>query len=702
MLRSLFAGVTGLGANIIELDTVGNNISNVNTIGFKSARVTFKEILTQNVQSATRPSPDGGLGGVNPQQIGLGTVVGSIDTEFAQGNLRTTGTKTDLAIQGDGFFVLSDGLQQKYTRAGNFTFDADNTLVNASTGLKVQGVLADDVGNFSSGAVSDIQIDPTTVVPAQSTTTVQVFGNLSSQSDAKGTHLLQGGSLLATAVGGDDLRFLRSGANGNDLVLTTGDAIALQGSVGGNTISVEPFEVGPLPPAGDQDGTTINDLIGWMQSNLNAAAVAAGGPGGITVSLTADGSVNIDNPAGNPSLDDIKLNAGGRVQFNQVMIFGDTIGAGANQDSAATFLSPADETDLLSDIFNSDGEALNFQFDPSTNMTSILIGGTLGGEAITPRTFDVEDGVTQLSELMSRLTSAFRISNADGVTITPEGRIDVQGDVGTENGITNISIREEDNTFSNLGPSMEFGVVSEAKDADTYSVTSTVYDSHGNTHNLTLDFTKRTGFNVWDWRASLDGDEEITAGESGTVTFDENGRLVSFLYTDGGGQISLSPQAQDTQGASPLSIVIDPGTIGGVNGLTQYSQRDQIQAIADGFGTGRLTDFDIDRRGVITGRFSNDTVRDLARISMARFNNPSGLIRSGNNAYSISGNSGQPIYSFATEGGMGELNQGALEASNVDLSEQFTRLVVGQRAFQSNARIITTSDEVLQELVNIV
>ncbi len=702
MLRSLFAGVTGLGANIIELDTVGNNIANVNTIGFKSARVTFQEILTQNIRPATRPASSGGLGGVNPQQIGLGTVVGSIDSEFSQGNLRTTGSKTDLAIQGEGFFVLSDGLSQKFTRAGNFTFDANNTLVNAATGLKVQGTLADQNGVFASGALTDIRIDPSTVVPAQATTSVQVFGNLSSESDAQGTHLLQTGPLLATATAADDLRFLHTGADGTDLVLSTGDIIGLQGSVGGNSIASAQFEIGPLPPAGTQDGTTLSDLLTWMEGELNTAAAAAGGPGGITVSLAADGSVVLDNPAGNPELQDIKLNAGGRVAFNQIMLFGNSVPAGSNATSAATFLSPADQNDILSDVFNSDGDRLNFQFDSVTDTTSIEIGGTLGGSAITPTVFTVTKGVTQLSELVNRLTSAFRISNGQGITITDEGRFDVEGDVGLANGINNIAIREENNLLSNLGTSMDFGVITEAKDADKFAVTNTTYDSLGNTHNLTLEFTKRTGLNIWDWQASLDGNEQISAGETGTVTFDERGRLVSFLYTDGGGQISFRPQAAGDQGAAQVNITVDPGVIGGVNGLTQYSQRDQIQAVADGFGTGRLVDFDIDRRGVVTGRFSNDTVRDLARISMARFNNPSGLVRAGNNSFSVSGNSGQPIYSFATEGGMGALNNGALEASNVDLSEQFTRLVVGQRAFQANARVITTSDEVLQELVNIV
>lgn len=698
MLRSLFAGVTGLEANIVELDVVGNNISNANTVGFKSARVTFQEILTQNIQSATRPDEGGGLGGVNPQQIGLGAVVGAIDSEFTQGNLRTTGNKTDLAIQGEGFFVLSDGNSQAYTRAGNFMFDADNALVSAGTGMKVQGTMANERGEFVSGAVQDIQIDPSTVMPARATNSLKVWGNLDSESDAQGTHLLQTGPLLSTAAATDDLRFLHSGADGEDLQLTNGDVIALTGQIGGLDIPDTQFEIGEV--ADGFDGTTIQDLRDWFQAELRA-----NGAPGATVTLDADGAFTVNNAGGDPLMEDVKLLAGGRVSFNQVMLFGNQIQPGNTATSASTLLSPAEETDVISELYNSDGKKLNFQFedDGAGNMvTSIQIGGTLGGEAITPVVFEVEEGSTDLTELLSRLTQAFRISNADGVEIDSNGRIDVQGDVGLASGIDNIALREEGNLFSNIGTSIDFSVIDEAQDAATFSVTNTVYDSLGDTHNLTLAFTKRTGFNVWDWKAGLDGDEEITAGETGTVTFDEAGRLVSFLYTDGGGQVSFRPQAQGTSGAEPVSISIDPGTIGGVNGLTQYNSSDQIQSTGDGYGVGRLIDFDIDRDGVIAGRFSNDTVLNMARMSMAVFNNPSGLVRSGNNTYSVSGNSGTAVMGFANEGNAGLINSGALEASNVDLSEQFTRLVVAQRAFQSNARVISTSDEVLQELVNIV
>ncbi|PIE76088.1 hypothetical protein CSA17_04070 [bacterium DOLJORAL78_65_58] len=134
MFKSLYSGVSGLTANLTSLDVIGNNIANSNTTGFKSGRVTFNEMLTQTIRSASRPV-GGGLGGTNAQQIGLGTSVGSIDTNFNQGNFQTTGRTTDLAIQGSGFFILSDGTSNVYTRAGIFGLDSENSLVSPSTGL---------------------------------------------------------------------------------------------------------------------------------------------------------------------------------------------------------------------------------------------------------------------------------------------------------------------------------------------------------------------------------------------------------------------------------------------------------------------------------------------------------------------------------------------------------------------------------------
>lgn len=135
MMRAMFAGVSGLKNHQLKMDVIGNNIANVNTYGFKASRVTFQDIFSQTLRGGTAPS-ENGRGGTNPLQVGLGMAVASIDTFHTQGNLQPTGKGTDLAIQGDGFFVLTDGSKHYYSRAGIFDFDRDGNLVNPS-GLKV-------------------------------------------------------------------------------------------------------------------------------------------------------------------------------------------------------------------------------------------------------------------------------------------------------------------------------------------------------------------------------------------------------------------------------------------------------------------------------------------------------------------------------------------------------------------------------------
>ena len=140
MMRALYSGVSGLKNHQTRMDVVSNNISNVNTYGFKSSRVTFQDMISQTLSGAAKPEEN--RGGVNPRQVGLGMTVASIDRIFTQGSLQTTGNQTDLAISGDGFFVISDGDRKYYTRAGSFGLDKNGTLVNPANGLKVQGWMA--------------------------------------------------------------------------------------------------------------------------------------------------------------------------------------------------------------------------------------------------------------------------------------------------------------------------------------------------------------------------------------------------------------------------------------------------------------------------------------------------------------------------------------------------------------------------------
>ena len=146
MLRSLFAGISGLRVNQTMLDVTGNNIANANTTGFKASTTVFKDTLSQMLTAASSANPaPGGNGGTNPIQVGLGVQVGSISTNFGQGSAQTTGRSTDLMIQGDGMFVVTKGTETLFTRAGAFTFDETGALVN-STGGHVQGYPIDDKG----------------------------------------------------------------------------------------------------------------------------------------------------------------------------------------------------------------------------------------------------------------------------------------------------------------------------------------------------------------------------------------------------------------------------------------------------------------------------------------------------------------------------------------------------------------------------
>jgi flagellar hook protein FlgE len=158
MMRSLFSGVSGLRNHQVRMDVIGNNISNVNTTAFKASRVTFEEAFAQTLQGASRPAGvnDNVSGGVNPIQVGLGSNIGSIDLLFTQGNLENTGNNTDLAIQGDSFFVVSDGSQRFFTRSGNFQLDATGRLVASTNGFVVQGRMAED--GVLSDEITDIRL----------------------------------------------------------------------------------------------------------------------------------------------------------------------------------------------------------------------------------------------------------------------------------------------------------------------------------------------------------------------------------------------------------------------------------------------------------------------------------------------------------------------------------------------------------------
>ncbi len=178
MMASLFAGVSGLKNHQMKMNVIGNNIANINTIGYKTSRVNFQEALVQTFKGAGRPSTVSG--GTNPIQLGLGMQVASIDNLFLQGGLETTGQITDLALQGSGFFILGDTNDNKfYTRAGAFGFDANSNMVDPATGLFVMGKMADSSGTIPSQAVVEaIRLPFGQQDPARATEMVTLANNI--------------------------------------------------------------------------------------------------------------------------------------------------------------------------------------------------------------------------------------------------------------------------------------------------------------------------------------------------------------------------------------------------------------------------------------------------------------------------------------------------------------------------------------------
>ena len=227
----------------------------------------------------------------------------------------------------------------------------------------------------------------------------------------------------------------------------------------------------------------------------------------------------------------------------------------------------------------------------------------------------------------------------------------------------------------------------------------TAFDSLGNSHQLTLKYTK-IDTNQWTWTVSVPGTSTISGQQtsaSGTIAFNADGTLDPANISPNNPQFTFQPDG----GANPVVIDLDFGS--GFSGVTQTSSSSVISALSqDGSAAASLSNLNIDQYGNIVGIFSNGNSRTLAQIMAATFTNLNGLISVGDNMYSAYANAGEPrIGSLGEETGT-TVQSGALEQSNVDLSEEFTKMIVSQRGFQANARVITTADNLLQEITNLI
>jgi flagellar hook protein FlgE len=282
----MYAGVSGLNSHQQMMDVTGNNISNVNTIGFKSSRVTFKEMLSQTIQGASAPQAN--RAGTNPQQVGLGVGVGSIDSDMSSGNLQSTGKTSDVAIQGDGFFVLRDGNNQVYSRAGNLNFDENGRLYSSSTGMLVQGWMADangDYGDFNAQNIGDVTLKQE--INAVATDKVRYGKNLDAGA-MNNLEILEQNLELADGAGNtDNLQLSLTPVDGQhntwDFTLSASETTTNIASTGSNEISGTLItnnngEVSLFETSGGTDLTTGFDIVlnGGTAINMDSLVDSAG------------------------------------------------------------------------------------------------------------------------------------------------------------------------------------------------------------------------------------------------------------------------------------------------------------------------------------------------------------------------------------------------------------------------------------------
>jgi len=294
MSFALSAGVTGLQAHQKMLDIAGNNIANVNTTAFKAGRITFSELLSETIKKASQPTAT--VGGTNPQQMGSGVGIGGIIPNMAQGNIVNTGNPLDLAMEGEGYFVLSNGQQNIYTRSGIFAVDADSNMVDPATGYLVQRIgLEGENEGFQTPGDSNVHIPYDAAMPANSTTQIKVAGNLSANAtftDGPQTQITSsnvayttnGGTVATAAIEIDQLDQFSGGSE------TDGQL----GATESGTITISGYNPDGTDLSGDLDfdvvpGTTLGDLITHLNTNVLDGATASLVNGKIRITDDASG-----------------------------------------------------------------------------------------------------------------------------------------------------------------------------------------------------------------------------------------------------------------------------------------------------------------------------------------------------------------------------------------------------------------------------
>jgi len=714
MLKSLFSGVSGLQSHQVAMDVEANNIANVNTIGFKYSRANFSDLLAQTKAIAT--APQGALGGKNPVQVGLGSTVSSMTRIFAQGSVQNSDKNTDVAIQGDGFYIVSPdgGNTYKYTRAGDFKFDAGGNFVD-NNGFIVQGWLRDsETGKVDSTApITNINIPPGLTTPAQASAEVILKANLNSGpvvDNFSPAYTVPSGpppalpTLPALDANGNPIASGDLGVMFNEV----GEAFSLQTDQG-VWIAFESSTV--TGTGGDNDGDGTNGVdAGAAELDIEFTL-----DDGTTHQITTSGGLATNSFAQNGARYVSAINA--QTSITGVTASYDTVTnqitlTNTNASSSASHNIRLTANAATSGLASADDHttAYRYRYDPTGSSAPVGADKTFKTIADLRNAMEVQaqdndgDGLLGNIQVSVNEQGKLEIINPGGSAEDYDVNLQITSII--ETGVTeNTRFIRNMSALNSVLPVASGGTAfSQSFNAATHSSSIDVFDSLGSKHTLRMEFRKTavdaaTG-STWDLLVSVPQPATIdtvapTNEKTGSVRFGNDGSLATYNPPN----ISFT----GNNGSAPnQQISLGFGTANSFDGMTSFDSPSSTSGISqDGFTGGDLVGIRIDQSGTLVGSFSNGRSFGLAQIGMAKFTNNEGLGTEGGNIFVQTANSGDPIIGTAATAGRGFIQAAALEASNVDLSRALTQLIVIQRGYQANGKTITTSDQLLETLIGL-
>lgn len=638
-------GLSGLRAAAVDLEVTGNNIANASTVGFKGSSVQFGDLYASGFLS----------GGSNP--IGDGVNVQSVKQSFSQGNVSFTDNGLDMAIEGDGFFILSNGGETRYSRAGQFNIDKDGFVVNNQS-MRVQGYTADEDGNLS-GIRGDLEIATANLAPHR-TTNLQSDLNLDSRETVLESRVRDVGSLAFSDISGEQFDISYTDGTPDYSVDLSSATTAREIS---DLITAAPGLSASATTTASIVDTNVPAALALTDSYISAAQLA----GSFTFSLSVNNAP-------------LQLDTSGATSLLELR---DAINSSSDTAISASVVDDGTGNDVLRVIHNQ-GEDIEFSYGNGVAAESVSTPVTVSGDVnvtgdrtISGLTAAVGSGTNFVDEYDN---SPIRITNEFNPL-----------DQRTYNHATSTSI------FDSLG------------------------NSHELTQFFVKEPSPGDGVGVSEWSVYLQIDGEMVAGTDTTpytARFDQDGTLES-INGDVSGEIVVTdwtPKDVDGQpngadgppaaGETVVTPVPEPPTTSAfvlnLSETTQYGAAfgvdDQTQ---NGYTTGRLSGLDVSDEGVLFARYTNGQSKALGQVALASFNNTNGLSPIGDTSWAETFESGQPIIGQPDTGTLGSITASSVEESNVDLSAELVNLIIAQRNYQANAKTIETSDAVTQTIINL-